>query len=276
MKQKQDMKQKQMNMKQKQDMKQKQYMKQKQDMKQKQMNMKQKQKQKKEMKKKMKKKTIKKTVYCKVRTGENCYTDTYYLIDKTTMKVLDEGSGSLYYCESKNEPCKEIMSPGYYIDNVYNYYTCDGRTRSCKKEALNKKNSEKNKCTRSNIGKILLIDGHLSLCIDKSIAVPISVKTTGAYIMEPNSKINVFNLGDHQKAIISINGNGVKLFKDYDNNLRYTYAAISTHKILNKGVDSFPTKIGDDGTVKLKEEDIYELVCNNGICNNLNTNISQK
>jgi len=205
--------------------------------------------------------------YCKVKTGANCSADTYYLVDETTMRKKNKGKGSLYYCENKNESCKKINMPGYYIVDRNNYYICESGNAKCKKETIYNINCEKN-----NIGKIIF-NSRLSICIANSKSVPLTIENNGIYIMERNPDINAFNLPECQKAIIKINENEVKLYFNYNNNLRYTYADRETRKLLNKGIDTFPIK--SDNVIKKIDEDniyefIYELKCNNGICENVN------
>jgi len=204
--------------------------------------------------------------YCIVKTGENCSVDTYYLIDETTMRKQNQGDGSLYYCENKNESCKKINMPGYYIVDKNNYYICRKDTNrkytKCEKITLNENNDT------CEVGKMILINKKLYLCIATSSKIPINENNNEVYIMEmsPNENENIFDLNEEQKAIIKINGSEIKLFKNYNNNLRYTYAIKSTHKIFNKDKDQLPT----DENGKFNKNEIYELICNKGICKEVN------
>lgn len=172
-------------------------------------------------------------------------------------------NGKLYYCENENEECDEITEVGYYINDKENAYACksNGSSIICEKVTITV--DPKDGCS-NNIGKLIVLESKLSICLASDKSIELNNVNTGNYIVE-NGSNDIFGIVEGGYAIITVNEKSVILNKEYDNKLKYVYVNNENKslKVMEKG-NTCPKDASKNNAIK--SDDILELECENGIC----------
>jgi len=208
---------------------------------------------------------------CDVESGNNCSSNTYYLINENG--DISNNEGTVYYCvdDNKGVSCTKQNDIGYYVNNKDIIYTCKKNNGAivCAKSSINN-----NVCNEENIGKLFLSESKIFICLNynnKAYSIELSKNNAGEYVVYKSITSNeLFGTNDENLyAVITINENSVLLNTEYSKNMKYVYVykdennESSIFKVMKKG-DSCP-RITEDSE-DINENSILELQCNEGKC----------